>query len=509
MATELEDIEQLDIPEIENIEQPPRKKSFKANGKIFDIPEDKVGDFKKRYSDAQEIQSFTNNGKTYDIPIERVEEFKQKYPDAKTLGGTQQPQSQQPTPKVDDYTLETYTGGKSNPVEAAQNVNVLNSAKKAVTSSVSLGGNGVVNTEITDENKVNEAKKIKEQLKSEGYDEDFFEAVKDLPKISDGSEFSYSNLANLYKNNKPQFYQSVASVKWQTPIHHAIDVAIRDVENDNKLTPLQKQEKINGMIDDRNLLYNGQLGGEDVGYSDQLRAFDADYEIINKYISNEAERKRALKNLSIDHENSFGSAAAVRFNEVHPIDGLNPIQSLGYQYYIRVHPEQKTALDKYISLKDKDFKSGDGISDGISDEIFGNTGLYSAKIARDSKLRELEQQGYDLIYNNANGKYSTYLQKNNEQGGLSYEDISKANYYDDIMTNAKYNKKALDIKYPEIAALDANKLAQEELGQQHRKLDWVFNEFAGAMGNFSKGTYNLLAYPFRSKTEQDYWLVLY
>ena len=101
MATELEDIEQLDIPEIENIEQPPRKKSFKANGKIFDIPEDKVGDFKKRYSDAQEIQSFTNNGKTYDIPIERVEEFKQKYPDAKTLGGTQQPQSPQPTPKFD------------------------------------------------------------------------------------------------------------------------------------------------------------------------------------------------------------------------------------------------------------------------------------------------------------------------------------------------------------------------------------------------------------------------
>ena len=56
---------------------------YKVNGKLYDIPEDKVEKFESKYPNA--TVEYHNEGTTYMIPLSKREKFESKYPNA-TLG---------------------------------------------------------------------------------------------------------------------------------------------------------------------------------------------------------------------------------------------------------------------------------------------------------------------------------------------------------------------------------------------------------------------------------------
>jgi len=59
--------------------------TYKINGEVYDIPEDKVSSFLEKYPDAAEVESFTIGKDTFDIPQEKVQAFQKQYPDAQPL----------------------------------------------------------------------------------------------------------------------------------------------------------------------------------------------------------------------------------------------------------------------------------------------------------------------------------------------------------------------------------------------------------------------------------------
>ena len=73
--------------------------SFKAGGKVYDIPQTEAASFLKDMPDAQEVKSFVAGKDTFDIPLAKVQEFTSDMPDAKPLSfNTPTPQ---PDPEVE------------------------------------------------------------------------------------------------------------------------------------------------------------------------------------------------------------------------------------------------------------------------------------------------------------------------------------------------------------------------------------------------------------------------
>ena len=67
-------------------------RTFKADGQIYDIPENEVSSFLKDMPKAVEVQSFTVDKDTFDIPLAEVESFKKDMPTAKlTFEDKQEP----------------------------------------------------------------------------------------------------------------------------------------------------------------------------------------------------------------------------------------------------------------------------------------------------------------------------------------------------------------------------------------------------------------------------------
>lgn len=79
-------------------------KSFKFNGSIYDVPEERVADFIKRKPEAQEVQSFIYEKDTFDVPVDKVSGFLERKPDAKPL---YEPSIENPLATVDTEALKS------------------------------------------------------------------------------------------------------------------------------------------------------------------------------------------------------------------------------------------------------------------------------------------------------------------------------------------------------------------------------------------------------------------
>ena len=53
---------------------------YKANGKTYNIPEDKISKFESAYPDATVDVYDSATGKGYEIPVSKVAGFKKKFP---------------------------------------------------------------------------------------------------------------------------------------------------------------------------------------------------------------------------------------------------------------------------------------------------------------------------------------------------------------------------------------------------------------------------------------------
>ena len=77
--------------------------TYKINGEVYDIPEDKVSSFLKKYPDALKVESFAVGKDTFDIPQEKAVAFKERYPDATPLFGDTEPVT---SPNIDTIVNE-------------------------------------------------------------------------------------------------------------------------------------------------------------------------------------------------------------------------------------------------------------------------------------------------------------------------------------------------------------------------------------------------------------------
>ena len=59
---------------------------YNVNGTVYNIPEEKVEGFERRYPDA--VVEYENGGRVYAIPLSRREGFLCKYPEAVAVGET-------------------------------------------------------------------------------------------------------------------------------------------------------------------------------------------------------------------------------------------------------------------------------------------------------------------------------------------------------------------------------------------------------------------------------------
>ncbi|GAF78781.1 unnamed protein product, partial [marine sediment metagenome] len=63
----------------------PDTRRYKANGKLYNIPEDKIQEFLDKFPDAVEVNGFSVGEKKYNIPTSKVVGFLESYPDAEPL----------------------------------------------------------------------------------------------------------------------------------------------------------------------------------------------------------------------------------------------------------------------------------------------------------------------------------------------------------------------------------------------------------------------------------------
>ena len=84
---------------------PEDKKTFRVQGRVANVPMDKVDGFLEKYPEAEEAQSFMVGDRKATIPLDKVDGFLEKYKDAKPLG--------MPAPESDNSLGKQNAGGMS------------------------------------------------------------------------------------------------------------------------------------------------------------------------------------------------------------------------------------------------------------------------------------------------------------------------------------------------------------------------------------------------------------
>lgn len=62
-------------------------KTYKVNGKTYDIPPEREQEFLSEFKDAVELKSYIVNKDTFDIPVSKEVDFLKDFPDAQPTFG--------------------------------------------------------------------------------------------------------------------------------------------------------------------------------------------------------------------------------------------------------------------------------------------------------------------------------------------------------------------------------------------------------------------------------------
>ena len=112
-------------------------------------------------------------------------------------------------------------------------------------------GGAISEIDVPDTEKIDQANKIKSDLKAQGYDEDFINEVSGIPKSVENQQgYTNQELLQLRQNNPNQFHRTVASAKWQTDLKSAMSDAQNAIDADNNLTNEEKIQKKNNINQD-------------------------------------------------------------------------------------------------------------------------------------------------------------------------------------------------------------------------------------------------------------------
>lgn len=279
---------------------------------------------------------------------------------------------------------------------------------------------------------VGEANKIYEGLNQKGITkedaEDIYTSFQDFPKKAQGVD--YSQLLQERKENPLAFKRHVAAYKWQTPLFNKI----RQEEGENA------EMIINDFV-------QSAQGGT---FESKRAATQKAIEYANKHFSGD-EKKKVINAIKADRAFSYGdsdkTADAVRYDPRYlGGSGFNQYHIEALQYLADTDPETYKSFERLLE---------------------GNAGVgEDGRLGYERKSRELEQIGMKLELDNLRERLQNFNAKNEKEGGLSQQEFDEANRLQDKMALLQEDIKGQRERYPKIAAVDADRLAQEAIGQR-------------------------------------------
>lgn len=346
---------------------------------------------------------------------------------------------------------------------------------------------GIVTTS-KDENAINQANILKQKIKEQGFDVDeLVETFKDFPKeLFNNPEYSKGKLLKLRQENPSEFFRTVASVKWQSPLVQAAN-AIKNNPDDSRSKTV---------LNDWNEILKGQQAGKDYQSTREHAKEIANF--IYKYIDDTKLQDQIFNTVGRDIGFNYGEDIKGK-KEILDSDPrkqyLNENELLGLQFLEDTNPKLANTFQNVLIDPNKlDVNAyGDKVDRG------GMLGLQQQK----SKLAE---QGLALKMNYLSeeiSKYQSYI----KNGGQPTEDkVNKYNKYVDDYNNLQKEAKELtnpnNKEYGAVAKENLRGLSQELFGQSQGFFVNQGNKFMTGVGNTVGSLYGMIADVFRNQDEQ-------
>lgn len=468
---------------------PVGKKSYKVNDEVYEIPVKESADFLKDYPDATEVKSFIMGKDTFDIPLPDVESFISENPDAKSLkkkvgsinfeksslqSGNDLSQSQSPSP------LPSEESSSINPIlgEITQIKDLESRTKDIPMPSSGKGGNIVV--KAPDDVSIGEAKKKKEQFKElYGIDADEFSSeIEGLPEIAYTQKgFTPEELIQIKKDNPQNYQRRIATAKVQVGLRDKINQQFADGNIDEET----RQYLINSSKSNTN---NYNVGD----YNQQRGIVKGQAALIDQVGGEDAEKLKSA--LATERSKVYGDAYKNGFDNIvkdsEESKYLSNNALLGYQYIKDLSPEKAKQYERLFidakSLKDK------------PNEQKGYNHL----------MQTLEETGVNLQLNAINEDLNSLNKEaKNNGGGLSPEQLSKAEQlekkYNELTT---YNNE-LDSKYPDRVDNKVDDALQEVLGQRANFGGYLAGKLFTSVAHTAEGVWEAVSTPFMSDASNN------
>jgi len=383
-------------------------------------------------------------------------------------------QSQSPSP------LPSEESGSINPIlgEITQIKDLESRTKDIPMTSSGKGGNIVV--KAPDDVSIGEAKKKKEQFKElYGIDADEFSSeIEGLPEIAYTQKgFTPEELIQIKKENPQNYQRRIATAKVQVGLRDKINQQFADGNIDEET----RQYLINSSKSNTN---NYNVGD----YNQQRGIVKGQAALIDQVGGEDAEKLKSA--LATERSKVYGDAYKNGFDNIvkdsEESKYLSNNALLGYQYIKDLSPEKAKQYERLFidakSLKDK------------PNEQKGYNHL----------MQTLEETGVNLQLNAINEDLNSLNKEaKNNGGGLSPEQLSKAEQlekkYNELTT---YNNE-LDSKYPDRVDNKVDDALQEVLGQRANFGGYLAGKLFTSVAHTAEGVWEAVSSPFMSDASNN------
>lgn len=383
-------------------------------------------------------------------------------------------QSQSPSP------LPSEESGSINPIlgEITQIKDLESRTKDIPMPSSGKGGNIVV--KAPDDVSIGEAKKKKEQFKElYGIDADEFSSeIEGLPEIAYTQKgFTPEELIQIKKDNPQNYQRRIATAKVQVGLRDKINQQFADGNIDEET----RQYLINSSKSNTN---NYNVGD----YNQQRGIVKGQAALIDQVGGEDAEKLKSA--LATERSKVYGDAYKNGFDNIVKDSAESKYLSnnalLGYQYIKDLSPEKAKQYERLFidakSLKDK------------PNEQKGYNHL----------MQTLEETGVNLQLNAINEDLNSLNKEaKNNGGGLSPEQLSKAEQlekkYNELTT---YNNE-LDSKYPDRVDNKVDDALQEVLGQRANFGGYLAGKLFTSVAHTAEGVWEAVSSPFMSDASNN------
>ncbi|HMW11347.1 MAG TPA: hypothetical protein PJ987_13000, partial [Bacteroidia bacterium] len=360
-----------------------------------------------------------------------------------------------------------------NPILLSRKYNELKGRKKTIPQ---VGGGsafamGTGSIEIPDEDAVNLSKKIKEYLDGIGIDPDQisseFKGVTDEDINIHGEELLADRKGN------PQLYQrKLGRLKWKRGLNEEL---LKSVESGR----LNNDDYNNISASIKSSLENSSVGD----YKQQRENVNSVANAIKQFGGENKEQ--LLKEYAIEVSKVYGNSYNFGFGKTKEETPeskylTTPEAQLGYDYIKDLSPEKAEQYKRLFvdakSLKDK------------PEEQKGYNHL----------MQTLEETGIGLIENSVNEELNFLKTIAEKTGGLTPEQINKANQLEEKLSELNQKKTELDSKYPDRINDKVDDAIQEILGQNLSWWSYAAGSAGKAFKNTAQGVWEAVSTPFMS-----------